>query len=184
MVVYHFLDMLLHNYNRLLSSSWFRKPTDTGLTLNFHSLAPMKYKRSVIIGFVQRIYRSCSTWKNIHSGLESAKNILLNNQYPLTLIEDVFKKTLHKLIDSNSNLDVSNFDIQDNSLDEHFCIHNISEKDKFLFFVNYRGKPTESFAHSLRKLNAPYKVINFKQKQKQTQKQKQKQKQKQHKTKQ
>ena len=154
-----FLDMLIHNELGNLSSSWFRKPTDTGLTLNFHSLAPMKYKRSVIIGFVHRIYRSCSTWKNIHSGLESAKNILLNNQYPLTLIEDVFKKTLHKLIDSNSNLDVSNFDIQDNTLDENFCIHNISEKDKFLFFVNYRGKPTESFAHSLRKLNAPCKVI-------------------------
>ena len=40
-----FLDMLLHNVNGNISSSWFRKSTDTGLTLNFHSLAPLKYKK-------------------------------------------------------------------------------------------------------------------------------------------
>ena len=40
-----FLDMLVHNVEGSLSSSWYRKPTDTGLTLNFHSLSPMKYKK-------------------------------------------------------------------------------------------------------------------------------------------
>ena len=65
---------------------------DTGLTLNFHSLAPMKYKRSVVIGFVHRIFRSCSSWKNIHLGLEEAKKILTNNQYPLPFIEENRKK--------------------------------------------------------------------------------------------
>ena len=37
-----FLDMMLHNDRGKLSSSWYRKPTDTGLTLNFHALAPKK----------------------------------------------------------------------------------------------------------------------------------------------
>ena len=36
-----FLDMVLVNNNGHLSSGWYRKPTDTGLTLNFHSLAPL-----------------------------------------------------------------------------------------------------------------------------------------------
>ena len=57
-----FLDMVIHNKEGVLSSEWYTKPTDTGLTLNFHSLAPMKYKRSDVIGFVHRIYRSCSSW--------------------------------------------------------------------------------------------------------------------------
>ena len=35
-----FLDMLILNKSGSLSSSWYRKPTDTGLTLNFHALAP------------------------------------------------------------------------------------------------------------------------------------------------
>ena len=46
-----FLDMEIINNNGCLSSRWYRKPTDTGLTLNFHSLAPLKYKKSVIISF-------------------------------------------------------------------------------------------------------------------------------------
>ena len=156
-----------HPVDGHLSSSWYRKPTDTGLTLNFHSLSPMKYKRSVVIGFVHRIYRSCSSWKFIHSGLENAKEILLNNQYPINFIEDIFKKTLNKIIESNQNIsisednesEVSESEENNSELDPNGCLHNISEKDKYRFFVNYRGKPTEHFAQSLRKLNAPLKVV-------------------------
>ena len=153
-----FLDMLIHNKGGILSSEWYTKPTDTGLTLNFHSLAPMKYKRSVVIGFVHRIYRSCSSWYYIHLGLEKAKQILINNQYPEQFIDDLFKKTLNKLIDSN--IDSSDIDsILDVTLDTNSCLHNIPDKEKYLFFLNYRGKPSEQFAQSLRKLNAPCRVI-------------------------
>ena len=89
-----FLDMILYNDSGLLKSGWYRKPTDTGLTFNFHSLDPLRYKRSLVIGFVHRIFRSCSTWQLFHKGLEEAKLILLNNQYPLELIENTFKLTL------------------------------------------------------------------------------------------
>ena len=44
-------------------------------------------------------------------------------------------------------------------LDANACIINIADKDKFLFFLNYKGKLSEQFATSLRKLNAPSKVI-------------------------
>ena len=44
--------------------------TDTGLTMNFHALAPRKCKKSVVSGFFYRIYRACSTWKCFHQGLE------------------------------------------------------------------------------------------------------------------
>ena len=39
------------------------------------------------------------------------------------------------------------------------CAKKILDKDKFKFFVNYRGKPTEKFAQSLHKLYAPCKII-------------------------
>ena len=89
-----FLDMVIHNDRGKLSSSWFRKPTDTGLTLNFHALSPMKYKRSVVISFIYRIYRSCSTWTNFHTGLTDAINILENNQYPSEFYMPIINKTL------------------------------------------------------------------------------------------
>ena len=34
---------IIHN-DKKLTSTWYSKTTDTGLTMNFHSLAPIKYK--------------------------------------------------------------------------------------------------------------------------------------------
>ena len=78
-----FLDMKLCRKDGRLSSNWYYKPTDTGLIMNFHALAPIKYKRSVVTGFVYRIFRACSSWSLFHESLKKAKQILHNNQYPL-----------------------------------------------------------------------------------------------------
>ena len=52
------LDMkIIHDYKTgQLSSTWYNKPTDTGLIMNYHALAPKRYKRSVVSRFVHRIY--------------------------------------------------------------------------------------------------------------------------------
>ena len=52
------------------------------LLMNFHALAPKRYKKSVVSGFVHRIFRACSSWNNFQDGLERAKSILEKNQYP------------------------------------------------------------------------------------------------------
>ena len=45
----------------------------------------------------------------------------------------------------------------------HIHVDNIifvlEEKDKYMFCINYEGKPTEQLAKSFKKLNAPSKVI-------------------------
>ena len=47
-----FLDMLIQRDNNKLNSTWYTKPTDTGLVMNYHALAPKRYKRSVVSGLV------------------------------------------------------------------------------------------------------------------------------------
>ena len=37
-----FLDMLTKRNGKKLSSEWYTKPTDTGLTMNYNALAPTK----------------------------------------------------------------------------------------------------------------------------------------------
>ena len=71
-----FWDICIEHHESLLSSTWYCKPTDTGLILNFHAVAPKRYKRSVIQGFFYRIYRGCSSWKKFHESLIKAKDIL------------------------------------------------------------------------------------------------------------
>ena len=73
--------MRMFNNDGHISSTWYTKPTDTGLVMNFYALAPKKYKKSVVSGFVHRIYRACSSWSYFHQSLEKAKKILRENQY-------------------------------------------------------------------------------------------------------
>ena len=77
------------------------------------------------------------------------------------LIEVTFNRTLNKILadadtDENSQHDLTSELIDP---DPNLNLQTISDKDKFLFFVNYRGKPTDHFALALNKLNAPCKVI-------------------------
>ena len=51
-----FLDMMICRSEGEVTSTWHTKPTDTGLTINYHALAPQKYKRSAICGLVHRIH--------------------------------------------------------------------------------------------------------------------------------
>ena len=81
-----FLDMIILNNKGTLSSRWYRKPTDTGLTLNFHALAPLKYKKSVVSSFIYRIFRASSDWTQFHAGLTEALETLNCNQYPESFI--------------------------------------------------------------------------------------------------
>ena len=150
--------MLILNKRGSLSSSWYRKPTDTGLTLNFHALAPNKYKKSVVSSFLHRIYRASSNWDNFHNGLSEALKILKNNQYPDNFVFPIVNLVMTKLAcpheyerlkdENESRVD----DVPD-------CLLVLSEKEKYMFCINYRGKPTEKLAHSFKKLNAPCRVI-------------------------
>ena len=154
-----FLDMTIYNEKGSLSSGWFRKATDTGLTLNFHSLAPNKYKKSVVISFIYRIYRACSNWKNFHIGLTEAKETLHRNQYPDNFLDPIIHETINKIVNSDDAKDTTCDNISLSSLDSNACLDIVSEKDKFRFYLSYRGKLSDQLANSFRKLNAPCKVI-------------------------
>ena len=69
--------------------------------MNFHALAPVKYKRATVIGFVHRIYRACSDWANFHQSLERAKNILLKNEYPPSFTDKYIRETIYKIVDKD-----------------------------------------------------------------------------------
>ena len=145
-----FLEMEIANKDGHLSSVWYTKPTDTGLVMNFYALAPKRYKRSVVSGFVHRIYRACSSWEAFHESLEKAKQILNNNQYPPTFYDPIIHETLTKIVqkditteDEDQEMDQSDISLrpetidntQDNpDIDLNVVVNTIPDKDKFRFF--------------------------------------------------
>ena len=154
-----FLDMIILNNKGTLSSRWYRKPTDTGLTLNFHALSPLKYKKSVVSSFIYRIFRASSDWTQFHAGLTEALETLNCNQYPESFIYPIVHDVIDKLVNPGEHErvnDVVNMDVNESQPD---CLFVLEEKDKYMFCINYRGKPTEQLAKSFKKLNAPCKLI-------------------------
>ena len=121
-----------------LSSTWYSKDT-------FHALAPTKYKRSVVSGMVHRIYSACSTWTNVHESLKKAKEVLENNQYPSHFYDPIIEKTLNRIRAPEEK--------ENENEDE-------DTPEKKLVFVQYRGKVTDDFERSLKRIEAPCKVIS------------------------
>ena len=127
-----FLDMLLKNEKGALSSSWYTKETDTSLMMNFHSLAPLRYKKSLVAGMVHRIYRACSSWESIDYGLQKARIMLEKNQYPHMFYDRIINKTLTNIISPQTKDSVEK-----------------PEEKPFLMFIKYRGNCSDEYAREL-----------------------------------
>ena len=144
-----FIDMKLIREGRKLSSTWYNKPTDTGLIMNFHALSPKRYKRSVVAGFVHRIHRACSTWDNFHQSLEKAKGILEKNQYPPNFYEPIIEATLTKIHNHTEEEIVEVCPKEDGQ--------NVQMKHRIM--LQYRGAPTDQFVKRLKECGAPTQVV-------------------------
>ena len=140
-----FLDMKIIRNNGQLSSTWYNKPTDTGLIMNCYALAPKKYKRSVVSGFVYRIYRACSSWQLFHESMEKAKQVLERNQYPPNFYNPIIKDSLNTILRQCQQT-------------EHPSEENSTTK-KFPLMIQYRGKCSEEYARALHRCSAPCTII-------------------------
>ena len=146
------LDMKITNDHVQLSSTWYNKPTDTGLIMNYHCLTPKRYKRSVVSGFVYRVYRACSSWENFHKSLDRAKKVLEQNQYPPAFYEPIIKQTLSDIL-STGREDAARPAERAEEAEE------VPSVKKKLLFIQYRGKASEDFARALHNIKAPCSAV-------------------------
>ena len=96
-----FLDILISN-NENLQTSVFHKKTYTGLLLNYFSFVPDSYKYGLIKTLIDRMYRINSTWTSFDIDLKNLKQVLLKNQYPLTMIDNVIKTYLQNAVNKTN----------------------------------------------------------------------------------
>ena len=81
-----------------INYEWYKKPTDTGVVLNFRSCAATQHKKNIVEGTVHRVFRSTSTWQNFDKALKENKTIWLQNQYPGSWTSKIIKDALQKSI--------------------------------------------------------------------------------------
>ena len=114
--------------------------------MNFHALAPKRYKRSMVSGFIYRIHRACSSWNLFHESLGKEKRILECNQYPPAFYEPIIKQALDTIIGASTGPS------PDSQLAEN------QRSEKLPIMVQYRGKCTENYARAQNKcpMCSPY----------------------------
>ena len=115
--------------------------------MNYHALASKRYKRSVVSGFVHRIYRACSSWQSFIDSLGKAKRILEKNQYPPSFYDPIIKQTLDSIVGEVKHPT------------EKPSTQSNARSGKVSLFIQYRGKCTEDYACALHKVNAPCTII-------------------------
>ena len=91
-----FLDILISKVNNTFCTTIYRKKTFTGLYQRWDSFCPLSTKLNLIDMLVHRAVKICSKSK-LNGEIENIKKILLNNGYPLDVIERNIKKKIEKL---------------------------------------------------------------------------------------
>jgi hypothetical protein len=91
----HFLDITLHNKNNKIKTEWYTKKTWSSRYTNFNSQHPLSQKKSVVIGLADRAIQLTDVEYRQRS-IGKAKQALLINNYPKTLIDSIFKKRIHR----------------------------------------------------------------------------------------
>lgn len=91
----NFLDLTLIREKDKILTKLYTKPTCSGRYMNYKSIQPYMYKKSVISGYADRAINLTSPVFRTEI-VGSAKQKLINNGYPINLINKIFKNRLHK----------------------------------------------------------------------------------------
>ena len=103
-----FLDIKISRENNKFVISVYRKPTFSGVFINFESFIPDIDKRGLIETLLHRSFRLYSKYENFHREIETLKAILKRNSYPHNLVNHCIKKFLNKIfVQRHLNLTVS-----------------------------------------------------------------------------
>ena len=85
-----FLDVNIRiNPSNEFETSVYRKPTNTGVLLNYEAVAPKKWKKSVIKGFLVRAKRISSSQELLNREIAHIQNTFAKNGYPKSFINNI-----------------------------------------------------------------------------------------------
>ena len=91
-----FLDFNVICEQVKFATNAYRKPSFSGVYTHFDSFLPNTYKIGMIYTLVNRCFRICSNWSNIHPPLILLREIFQKNSYPGNFIDRCFKLFLNR----------------------------------------------------------------------------------------
>ena len=102
-----FLGMNVIRNGCRLDTTVYRKPTDTGLLLHYHSHVDARYKRSLLNTMLNRAFKLSSTWKFFHEECERLKEIFSRLRYPDDLVQSTIRQFIESKVSEDSHTQVA-----------------------------------------------------------------------------
>ena len=87
-----FLDVSVDASGPQTETTVYRKPTDAGKCLHGRSACSQRYRESVTRAYVHRALKYCSSWEAVNQEVKRVKQMLTNNGYPISMIDDITRK--------------------------------------------------------------------------------------------
>ena len=120
--------------------------------MNFHAIAPRRYKRAVVQGFVYRIFRACSNWKAFDDSICRAKQVLERNQYPPEFYDAIINQTLEKII-------MKSVPSQSTAPAIPATTTTTASPKSYILRLQYRGRETDNLIRQLKKVSVPIRPV-------------------------
>lgn len=172
-----FLDVLLNNKNGPIETSVHTKKTSTGDCINYNGICPEKYKVSTIKTFLHRAYNISSNWQLFHHEVEKIKQRLVNNNFPMKIIDRTIEEFINKKFPNTAEKPIncnlikfyyesqmwSNYKIEEKQLKDLLLKHvkPVNENDILELNIFYRIRKLKSFfiKNNPHKRNSEFNVV-------------------------
>ena len=98
-----FLGMDVIRNDCCLDTTVYRKPTEKGLLLHYHSHVDARYKRSLLNTMLNRAFQLSSTWKFFYEEYERLKEFFSRLRYPDDLVQSTIRRFLESKVSDDSH---------------------------------------------------------------------------------
>ena len=136
-----FLDTAVSVQSGKFFTEVYRKPTNTGVLMNYHSNSPWQWKKSLIRCMLARAYRVSSSLASFNEEVSHITDDLMKNSYPSHRINDVIKEFCIKSEIHEDSFKRPRGDVSRN---------NNSKEDEAFFKVPFIGAPSLKLQRTIR----------------------------------
>ena len=157
-----FLDTEITLKSDSFTSTVYRKPTTTGVTINSSAVAPASWKSGLIKCFLHRAHNVCSDNKLLDEEISKLKNIFLNNGHSARYFDKITQEFLDKKRKEKTKLTAMDVDaVRTESETEADTVKEISKSEtnmakekstKLMLKIPFIGKPSIVFARRIKNL--------------------------------
>ena len=95
--LFSFLNVKICRKNGKFVTSFYRKPTFSGVFTNYESFIPTYRKRGLLNTLLHKSFSIRCNFKTFHFEIDHSKTILIKNNYPVNFIDSCEKSFLNKL---------------------------------------------------------------------------------------